>query len=281
MNNPSQYLLLLWLAIPVAALAAPLNVFVTVPPLKTFVKTIGGEKIRVSSMIKPGQNPHTFSPTPQQITALANASLYLKSSDLFERAWMSRIRSVNPGMKVVEINPAPNALESDDGQDHHHESDPHFWTNPKTAIAMADAIGNALIAIDPAHADLYKENLNQFTTTLSSVDDQIRHKLRGLKKTTFLVVHPAWSHFANAYNLTQVAIEHEGKPPGGRAMAALIELAKREEISVIITQPQFSQQSAKQLADAIDGEIVTVDPLSLEFQKTLLKMADLIARGAK
>ena len=281
MNNPSQYLLLLWLAIPVAASAAPLNVFVTVPTLKTFVKTIGGEKVQVTSMIKPGQNPHTFSPTPQQITALANASLYLKSSDLFERAWMSRIRSVNPGMKVVEINPAPNALESDDGHDHHHESDPHFWTNPKTAIAMADAIGNALIAIDPAHADLYKENLNQFTTTLSSVDDQIRHKLRGLKKTTFLVVHPAWSHFANAYNLTQVAIEHEGKPPGGRAMAALIELAKREEISVIITQPQFSQQSAKQLADAIDGEIVTVDPLSLEYQKTLLKMADLIARGAK
>ncbi len=281
MNNPSQYLLLLWLAIPVAASAAPLNVFVTVPTLKTFVKTIGGEKVQVTSMIKPGQNPHTFSPTPQQITALANASLYLKSSDLFERAWMSRIRSVNPGMKVVEINPAPNALESHDGQDHHHESDPHFWTNPKTAIAMADAIGNALIAIDPAHADLYKENLNQFTTTLSSVDDQIRHKLRGLKKTTFVVVHPAWSHFANAYNLTQVAIEHEGKPPGGRAMAALIELAKREEISVIITQPQFSQQSAKQLADAIDGEIVTVDPLSLEYQKTLLKMADLIARGAK
>ena len=281
MNNPSQYLLLLWLAIPVAASAAPLNVFVTVPTLKTFVKTIGGEKVQVTSMIKPGQNPHTFSPTPQQITALANASLYLKSSDLFERAWMSRIRSVNPGMKVVEINHTPNALESDDGQDHHHESDPHFWTNPKTAIAMADAIGNALIAIDPAHADLYKENLNQFTTTLSSVDDQIRHKLRGLKKTTFVVVHPAWSHFANAYNLTQVAIEHEGKPPGGRAMAALIELAKREEISVIITQPQFSQQSAKQLADAIDGEIVTVDPLSLEYQKTLLKMADLIARGAK
>ena len=281
MNNPSQYLLLLWLAIPVAASAAPLNVFVTVPTLKTFVKTIGGEKVQVTSMIKPGQNPHTFSPTPQQITALANASLYLKSSDLFERAWMSRIRSVNPGMKVVEINPTPNALESDDGHDHHHEGDPHFWTNPKTAIAMADAIGNALIAIDPAHADLYKENLNQFTTTLSSVDDQIRHKLRGLKKTTFLVVHPAWSHFANAYNLTQVAIEHEGKPPGGRAMAALIELAKREEISVIITQPQFSQQSAKQLADAIDGEIVTVDPLSLEYQKTLLKMADLIARGAK
>lgn len=305
-NNRQRYLLLFCLIFPGAALAAPLDVFVTVPALVTFVNQIGGERVGVTSMIKPGQNPHSFSPTPRQITALAKASLYLKSGDFFERAWMSRIRSTNPGMRVVNLVPQATALEGgedpkrsdehdshnhDNEQDHHSDEDhshdhndgddPHFWTNPKHAVAISEAIARALIGVDPANTALYTTNLDRVTKSLSSLDSLIRQKLSGMAGAHFLVVHPAWGHFAEAYGLIQIAIEDEGKSPGSRAMASFVELARREGIRVIVTQPQFSQQSAKSLARAIDGEIVTVDPLSLDYEQTLLKMADLIVQGRR
>ena len=37
---------------------------------------------------------------------------------------------------------------------------------------------------------------------------------------------PAWGYFADTYGLTQVAIEYEGKEPGARALAALIDAAR-------------------------------------------------------
>ena len=69
-------------------------------------------------------------------------------------------------------------------------------------------------------------------------------------KGTFLVMHPAWGHFAKTYGLEQIAIEHEGKSPGARTLQLLIKRAKQEKVKVVFIQDQHSSHMAETVASA-------------------------------
>ena len=71
-----KLLLLLILSLaPTVGFAEPLRVFASVVPIQTFVEKIGGQHVDARAMVRPGFNPHTYDPTPQQISALAGAAI--------------------------------------------------------------------------------------------------------------------------------------------------------------------------------------------------------------
>jgi ABC-type Zn uptake system ZnuABC Zn-binding protein ZnuA len=65
--------------VPAVGFAEPLRVFASVVPIQAFVEKIGGEHVDARAMVRPGFNPHTYDPTPQQISALAGAALYVRT----------------------------------------------------------------------------------------------------------------------------------------------------------------------------------------------------------
>jgi zinc transport system substrate-binding protein len=288
--------LLFW--IPLLATASPLQVMVSVLPIKTFVERVGGDHVQVSSLVQPGYSPATYDPTPQQIAALSEASLYVRVGVPFERAWMARIRAANPTMRILDLRKGialrqleehthadgePDHHEPDhhepDHQEHghqehgHQEQDPHIWTSPKLAIHMVGAIRDELSALDPTHRADYARNSAAYIERLRQLDRQIHALLDPLKQRRFMVFHPAWGYFADTYGLTQVAIEQDGKQPGARALVALIDQARHQKIHVIFVQPQFDRRQAARIASAIDGRVIAADPLAADYVRNLQRVA--------
>ncbi len=258
--------LLLTLALaPLSGNAAALRVFVSVPPQQTFVEKIGGDHVEVAAMVRPGFNPATYEPSPRQISALADTSLYVRIGVPFEKVWMERIRSANPEMRMLDARDGID-LRAHPGEPDH---DPHVWTSPPLVRVMAANIRDALIELDPANHQDYARNHDAFAAELDELDREIRALLQGVTHRTFMVFHPAWGYFADAYGLTEIAIEHEGKEPGARTLTALIERARRENIKVVFAQPQFDQKLAAEVARAIGGRVVLIDPLSPDYVDSL------------
>jgi zinc transport system substrate-binding protein len=291
MEPPLRNLVVL-LALCSASLAAaePLPVFVSVLPIKTFVEKVGGEHVVVQAMVRPGHNPHTYDPTPQQIEALARAALYIRIGVPFEDAWMPRIRAANPDMRVLDARNGmaaggvPHQEHADEQHparhgdgDHAHWAagglDPHVWTSPPRVRKMAGAIRDTLAEIDPAHSQDFVRDFAAFDRELDGLDREIRALLAPVRNRSFLVFHPAWGHFAATYGLTQVAIEREGKEPGARALATLIDQARNTGARVIFVQPQLDRRLATQVARAIDGRLITVDPLAADYVDNLRQVA--------
>jgi len=264
----------------------PLRVFASVAPIQAFVAQIGGEHVDARAMVRPGFNPHTYDPTPQQIAALADAVLYVRTGVPFEHAWMERIRSANPGMQVIDARdgielremPAHGDDEHDDKhagetkQGQGHEQDPHVWVSPPLVMHMAGVIRDKLAELDPAHAAEFARNHDDFVAELDLLHRDLQALLDPLPNRRFMVFHPAWGYFADTYGLTQVPIEREGKEPGARALAALIDQAKRDGIKVVFVQPQFDRRSADQVAQAISGVVVAVDPLAADYVDNLRRV---------
>ena len=304
-------LLLILSFVPAACLAEPLRVFASVVPIQAFVEKVGGEHVDARAMVRPGFNPHTYDPTPQQISALAGAALYVRTGMPFEKAWMARIQSANPVMQVLDAREgialrereAHSHDESGHDSEHHEESDqghahdteapqndhephgehaaehdrddekdPHVWTDPSQVRHMIGTIRDTLTELAPAHAEAFARNHDAFAAELEALDRELHTRLDPLSNRRFMVFHPAWGYFADAYGLTQVPIEREGKEPGGRALAALIDQAKQENIKVVFVQPQFDRQSAAQVARAIGGVVVAVDPLAADYVDNLRRV---------
>lgn len=277
---------LILVPLPVSA-AEPLNVYVSLLPMKYFVERVGGAHVRVTVMVGPGQSPATYEPSPRQMAGLSTARAYFRIGVPFENVWMGRIVSARPGLKIVDLrdgielkpidsSPSASATRSAGGPG---ALDPHIWTAPPLVKVMAARIRDALTGLAPARVAAFADGYRRFAADLDALDTEIRKTLAGRRERTFLVFHPSWGYFARAYGLTQIAIEAEGKEPGPRALGVVIEEARRRGTRVVFVQKQFSRSDAKAVASAIGGEVVVIDPLAEDFLANTRSVAAAFARN--
>ncbi len=256
-----------------ASASAPLPVFVSILPQKYFVEHVGGKHVAVSVMVGPGQSPETYEPTPRQMTALSRAQLYFSIGVAFEDTWMKRIRAANPAMRVVSMQRGAALLLLAGPGGRPGGTDPHVWTSPQRVKRMATNVRDALRQSDPEHRDDYESNYRTFAAEMDKLDGEIRAILASARGKPFMVFHPAWGYFAQDYGLRQIPIEAEGKEPGARSLARVIDLGKREGVKVIFVQTQFSRRTAEAVAAAIGARVVAVDPLAEDYSHNLLQVA--------
>jgi zinc transport system substrate-binding protein len=157
--------------------------------------------------------------------------------------------------------------------------DPHIWTSPQEAKIMVNNIYAGLVQVDPDNKDLYMQNRDAYLAELDAADAMIKETLAGKEGRSFIVYHPSWGYFADAYGLNEVSVEIEGKEPSAKDMQRLIDTAKEKNITVIFVQPGFSATSAKAIASEINAEVVAVDPLAKDYIDNLAKVSEAFAKG--
>ncbi|KQC05370.1 MAG: hypothetical protein APR53_07825 [Methanoculleus sp. SDB] len=244
-------------------------VAVSILPQAEFVHAIAGDRAEVIVLIPPGANPATYEPTADQLTALSRAGIYcMVGSGLpFEQIYVPRLAAANPAMRIVNTSAGIDLI------DH----DPHVWTSPVNAVRMVRTTAEALAGADPEYAENFRTNASDYEKELVSLDAELRSLTAHITGRTFIVFHPSWGYFAREYGLVQVAIEEEGKEPGPGHIAEVIDLARREQIHVILANPQFSRQPVDAIARQVNASVVDVDPLSEDYAGTLLFLARTLA----
>lgn len=264
--------------------------FASISPMAYFVERVGGPNVEVSVLVGPGQDPHTFEPTPKLMAKLADAQVLFKMGFPFEETLIKKVGSTFRNVEVVDLQKGiklrkMTGEESEAGvaehghgeaEEHEHESgemDQHSWLDPQLAKIQARTIANTLIRIDPSHKAEYEKNLKDFQTDLDAVHEQLTKALAPVKGRSFFVFHPAYGYFGDAYGLKQIPVQIEGKEPTAKQLARLIDLAREDGVRVIFVQPQFSRKSAEALAKAIGGAVVPLDDLARDYLRNLREMA--------
>jgi len=260
-----------------------IQVTVSIIPQKLLVQRIAGELVDVQLLVQPGHSPATYEPTPRQMMALSKAQLYYRIGVPFEDIWMHSIQDAYPDLPVLDARDGIELREmeeADAGHDHGHSHaheeggfDPHIWLSPPLIKTMAMGLRDKLIELDPSNSNTYMKNHSDLAKSLDLLDTDIRKTLEKLNSRKFMVYHPSWGYFADTYRLQQIPIESEGKEPGAKALAHLIEDAKKNHIGAIFVQKQFSQHQARSVAGAIGARVVVIDPLSEDYPEDLLEAA--------
>ena len=265
--RPLSALLLLLAAGPGAvragdASAAAPQIAVCLPPQAGILEAILPGATPVV-LIDRGQNPHTFEPSARQLALLSRCGLFFCSGLPFEQALLTRLRSLNPALRIV---PAPKDEHDDEegheqeGEEHGH--DPHFWTSPDGVLVMARDTAVALSEASPDCTDAVTEGLAAFKARVAEVDAELARRLEPFRGRAFLVYHPAWGHFAEHYGLRQLAVEHEGGSPTAKRLARLTETVRAERIGAILVQSDSEATRARPIAEPLGLAILRVNPLA-------------------
>jgi zinc transport system substrate-binding protein len=136
---------------------------------------------------------------------------------------------------------------------------------------------NGLCEIDRKNEKFYKENYDMYMRKIEKLDNEILHDLKDKAGKQFIVFHPAFGYFARDYGFTQIPVQLGESEPGPKDIKNLIKFAREKNIKVVITEPQFNPRTAKVIAKAIDGKVVSIDPLSKDVIETIKKLKEVLS----
>lgn len=260
-----------------------LKLIASVAPQEYLLNKLKTPESSVRVVIRPGQSPTTWDPSPRQMQEIVSADIMFPIGVPFEQIWLPRLRQRAPNLIIADTLAGIRHIPME--HRHHHggadqaDIDPHIWLDPVLCIRMAENMVASLQQVDPAQHQFYAERLKQLRAELEKLHHDISDILMPLKQRTFMVFHPSWGYFAARYSLHQIAMEKDGKEPSGAHLAHLIELARREEIKVIFVQEQFSTKAARAIASQTGAQIQTLDPLAANLAESLRNTAKALARS--
>src|SRR5690242_8052590 len=197
------------LTMPMAA-RANLKIVTTTTDYADLARQIGGDRVKVHSIMKGPENVHNVMAKPTEMVKLNQADLFVHSGldtepwrdNLLRGARNPKVNQGQPGWvdmsTGIKLKDVPTGHIDRSMGDVHAYGNPHFTLNPEIAQRMAVTLFKAMAHADPANADFYKTNVVKLVTDLGKVAKEIRAEFKpyaGLKVVTF---HDAWKYFADA-----------------------------------------------------------------------------------
>ncbi|MEO1668118.1 MAG: zinc ABC transporter substrate-binding protein [Chloroflexota bacterium] len=118
--------------------------------LEDVVRNVTGDAANVSTLMPVGADPHTFEPTPRDITAVADADVVFTNGAFFEEGLLEAIENADTEMNIVEVSACVNIIAFGAGHGHgdedHAEGEEHGDEDHADGEAVAMAEGMSAIA---------------------------------------------------------------------------------------------------------------------------------------
>lgn len=252
---------------------------VSIAPFKYFIEAIAGDEYDVNIMVPAGSNPHIYEPYPGQISKLKKSIGYVSNGFLgFEITWLDRFYEMNRKMKKLSLCDAIEPIKPDHehSSDHIEGADPHYWVSPACAYRIAASVRDFLEELNPEGKNLYAKRYNDLIAKIKTVDDAVKQLAIYGKNKKFMIYHPNLAYLARDYGLEEIPVEFEGKEPSPSRMRFLIDIAKKENLRVIMVQKEYDTKNARAIASETGAKVVVIDPLSEDWYSSVSEIINIL-----
>ena len=264
MFNKRIFTLVLTLACLTASNAqSALRIFACEPEWGALAKELAGGDARIYTATKASQDVHHIQARPSLIAQARRADLLVCTGAGLEVGWLPMVlrRAGNPKVQrgtrgflaatdYVPLLEKPQQLDRAAG-DIHAAGNPHIQLDPRNIQRVADALGQRLVQLDPAHAARYRQALTDFSQRWQLAIKRWEQQAASLKGLKIVVYHRAWTYLNHWLGLKQMAeLEPKpGVPPTSGHLASLLEHMKTDPAKVIIRAPYQDQRPVQWLHD--------------------------------
>ncbi|ALK09665.1 metal ABC transporter substrate-binding protein [Blastochloris viridis] len=241
--------------------------------LGDFVKTVGGDRLEVTTLVGANGDAHVYAPSPADAKTLAAAKIVFVNGLNFE-GWLDRLVKAS-GTKATVVTTttgiAPLKSEHHDDHDHDHGHkdhdhgafDPHAWQSVANAKVYVANIRDALVAADPAGKDAYEANASAFLLKLDALEDEAKAAIARIpaERRRIITSHDAFQYFEKAYGVefiapTGVSTDSEAS---AKAVAKIITQVKKQNIPAVflenVTDPRLIKRIAEETGAKVGGTL--------------------------
>lgn len=264
--------------------APGLTVISTTFPGYDFARAVIGEKGTVSMLLSPGEETHSFDPTPVDIIDVQNSDLFLYvggESDDWVRNLLSSMDSdemnvlslmdcvslyeeeTKAGMMKARGHDHEESDEAHEEEEQHEgEYDEHVWTSPKNAVTIVRSIESAVCALDSENAAYYHENADRYVEDLEELDGEFQETVnRSQSKMILFGDRFPFLYFVREYGLDYYAAFpgcSSETEPNAATIAFLIDKGREEKVPVILKEKMSNDNIALAIAEETDSKVLSL-----------------------
>lgn len=267
----------LFLVLSLTAAKSRIDVVTTIPDLADIARTIGGDRVNVTSIARGYQDSHFVDAKPSHIVKLQKADLFVQVGLDMEIGWAPSllVGARNPnilwgakgyvdasrGVPVLQVPTLPAAQLRAEG-DIHIYGNPHYWLDPENGKIIARNILEGLVRISPDDASYFRANTEAFIDDLDSALKGWMEIVSPYRGTKIIAFHNSWPYFENRFGITIAGFVEPkpGIPPSPRHVMRIVEKMKNENIGVVIISPYYSPKVAQRIANEVGGFLVELTP---------------------
>jgi zinc transport system substrate-binding protein len=237
--------------------AGQLTVVASFYPLQYAAEQIGGAHVAVTSLTRPGVEPHDIELTTHDVATVSKAGLVIYEKGL--QGAVDKAAESQAGERGFNVAPAANLnLKLGSGA-----TDPHFWLDPQRYSAVAKAIAARLSKADPANAADYQKNAKVFENKLATLSGDFTTGLAGCRRRELVTSHAAFGYLAQRFGMTQTAINgvSPDQEPNAAEIAAVSRYVKARGVTTIYAETLASPAIAATVAAETGARMAILDPV--------------------
>ncbi|GMO94738.1 metal ABC transporter solute-binding protein, Zn/Mn family [Bradyrhizobium sp. TM239] len=256
-----RFLLLLALLLIASPLHAAdrLNVVASFSILGDFVRTIGGDRVNVTTLVGADSDVHVYTPAPSDAKRVAEARLVIVNG-LGLEGWLPRlVQSSGSKAQVVTASAGITPLKLGSA------ADPHAWQSVPNAKVYVTDIANALAAADPDDADFFRAQAKAYLEKLETLDREVRGAVAKIppERRKVISTHDAFGYFSAEYGIQFIAplgVSTETEP-SARDIAAIIGQIKAQKIPAVflenISDDRLIRRIAAETGSKVGGTLIS------------------------
>jgi zinc/manganese transport system substrate-binding protein len=292
MSHFSGFLVAGLLALLPAAASAKVRVVSTIPDFGAIAKEVGGDRVEVTALVRPTQDPHFLDAKPSFVVDLNRADLVLLAGMELEAGWLppllvgarnGRIQRGADGYLDCSTLIPPMEVESADRSkgDVHPGGNPHYWNDPRNGVRLARGIAKRLSAIDPKGEAQYRAGAATFVTRLEAKMVGWRRALEPRKGTKVVVYHRSWTYFLDwaGYEEAGALEPKPGIPPSPSHVAGLVKRVQAENVRYVIQESFYPTSLSKIFAGKAGAKLEVLPTMvGAEGTKSYIDVIDALVR---
>nr|AWM05267.1 metal ABC transporter substrate-binding protein [Bradyrhizobium symbiodeficiens] len=249
---------LLLAASPLRA-AERLNVVASFSILGDIVRTIGGDRVNVTTLVGPDSDVHVYTPAPSDAKRIADAKLVVVNG-LGLEGWLPRLVQ-SSGSKATVVTASAGITPLKLGS----APDPHAWQSVPNAKVYATDIANALAVAAPDDAEFFRAQAKAYLERLETLDREVREAVAKIPPDRRKVIstHDAFGYFSAEYGIQFIAplgVSTETEP-SARDIAAIIGQIKAQKIPAVflenISDDRLIRRIAAETGSKVGGTLIS------------------------
>ena len=224
-----------------------MNVVCTTGMVGDLVRQVGGDRVKVTTLMIEGVDPHLFKPTRDDVARILKADLVFYSGLHLEGRMEETFEKLS--LKGKSITPVtseiPEALLLKEGA----VVDPHVWMNPALWASCTKTVSDSLGKKDPEGAAIYAANATRYATQLQSLETTLRSLIATIPddQRVLITAHDAFQYFAKATGLTVMSIQglSSSSEAGVADINRLVDAIVTHRIPAVFVESTLSEKNIR------------------------------------
>lgn len=198
---------------------------------------------------------HDYTLKTEDIKKVENADIFI-SNGLGMESFISKLIEANQDMYVIDSSAEiQNPILDED------ETNPHIWTSIDNYLKQVQTVALELKRLDPENEAIYEANRRAYIAKLNRLKNEFNNQLKDLKDERAICLNEAFEYMGRdiGLQLTSIQTDHEESTLSAETLKNVIDVAKTQEIKIILVDKNDNKSNAQTIANEIDAQILELN----------------------